>query len=175
MSLVASVIMGASGVSYCILGVCMLFHFARGPVLGWLVSSDFAELYSVSFRQLANPVQSPSQHHAKQEAQLEPDVDQGELGPPPPAPSPPSAHLLAYRFLAYLLLLLGVCRVITCFYWGCGYVYLGLGSCVGEIALICNELLRFESMHLHGAMALLLETVVLALLYIGTAVPYCQS
>ena len=68
-----------------------------------------------------------------------------------------------------------MCRVITCFYWGCGYVYLGLGSCVGEIALICNELLRFESMHLHGAMALLLETVVLALLYIGTAVPYCQS
>ncbi len=168
--------MGASGASYCMLGVCMLLHVTRPSRIGWAVG-EFAELYSVSFGQLVNLVQSPSQHHAKQAAQLEPDVDQGELGPPPPAPAPPSpaAHLLAYRFLAYLLLFLGVCRVITCFYWGCGYVYLGLGSCVAEIGLICNELLQFDSMRLHGAMAILLETGVLALLYIGTAVPYCRS
>jgi hypothetical protein len=162
------------------LGACMLLHVARPFSIDWGWVGGLAELYSVSFKQLANPVKSPSQHHHHAKQAPEPDVDQGELGPsttPPPLVLPASStpHLLAYRFLAYLLLFLGVCRVVTSFHWGCGYVYLGLGSCVAEIALVCNELLQFESMRLHGAMAILLETGVLALLYIGTAVPYCRS
>jgi len=56
----------------------------------------------------------------------------------------------------------------------CGYVYLGLGTCMGEMAMICNELLRQESMHLHRAMTVLLGNVALSILYVCNAIPYCK-
>ena len=42
-----------------------------------------------------------------------------------------------------------------------------------EIGIVCNELLRHDSMHLHRAMAVLFENMVLSLLYMSTAVPHC--
>lgn len=80
---------------------------------------------------------------------------------------------LSFRLLAYLLLLLGLCRLVPACFWGCGYMAIGLGSCVAEVAIVSNELLRHESVLLHRAMRVLLETVVVSLIYIGCGVAYC--
>lgn len=82
---------------------------------------------------------------------------------------------LSYRLLGYLLAILGLCRLVTCFHWGCGYMYLGLITCLGEIAMLCHELLRHESLQIHRAMAVLMQNVGVSLLYIGAGVPYCRS
>lgn len=95
--------------------------------------------------------------------------------PPMDTESPVVSKLerLAWRFAAYTLLMLGVIRAISSLNWGCGYVLLGLITCVGEIGIICNELLCYDSANLHRAMAFVLHNVAVSLLYIGTALPFC--
>jgi hypothetical protein len=80
---------------------------------------------------------------------------------------------IGYRFLAYLLVGLGLIRALTAFHWGCGYIHLGLATSLGEIALLSHELLRYESLLLHQAMAFMLLNVVLSIVYIANALPYC--
>ena len=82
---------------------------------------------------------------------------------------------VGWRLGAYLLLLLGLCRVVTSFHWGCGYVLLGLTTCLAEIGFLCNELLRHESTRLHRTMGFVLHNVAVSLLYIGCALPHCRS
>ena len=84
------------------------------------------------------------------------------------------ARGVAFRLLAYLLVFLGVCRLISACYWGCGYVYLGMASCVAEISVVVTELLHHRSVRLHRAMSVLLELGVLSEIYLGTAIPYCH-
>ena len=81
---------------------------------------------------------------------------------------------VAFRLLAYLLIFLGVCRLISAFYWGCGYVYMGVASCIAEISIVSTELLHHRSVRLHRAMSVLLELGVLSEIYLGTAIPYCH-
>ena len=81
---------------------------------------------------------------------------------------------LAFRFLAYVLLLLGVCRLVSGLYWGCGYVALGLGTCLAEMGLLGYELLTHETVVLYRVMGVLCELVILSLVYIGSALPYCR-
>lgn len=78
------------------------------------------------------------------------------------------------RLLAYVILLLGLCRLLSAMYWGCGYVFLGLISCLWEIAMLCNELLCHESVCVHKAMGMVLLNAAVSLLYIGCALPYCR-
>ena len=85
-----------------------------------------------------------------------------------------STRGVALRLLAYLLLLFGLCRLISAFYFGCGYVYLGMASCIIEIGIVSTELLQHKSMRLHGAMGILLELGILSEIYLGTAIPYCH-
>lgn len=162
---VASLLLGFDGVVYCALGLCMLF-----PSLG-RQSSDAAKLYPSLFKVFLEPPPhamggepdggfGSDQCHSVLNGSVRP---LGEL-----------VHEVGYRMLGYLLILAGVCRIITGIHWGCGFVYLGLGTCLAEIAMICNELLREESMLLHRAMAVLLCNVTLSLVYLSAGLPYCR-
>jgi hypothetical protein len=158
--LISALLMGANGAAYILLGVCMLFpvHHPWRQRLGQLYPSLFKEF-------------------------LVPPLSDEEAQPAEQPPAPLSAvrlcgdlvHQLGYRMLGYLLLVVGLCRTITCFHWGCGYIYLGLGTCLAEIGMLCNELLRQESMLIHRTMAVLLLNVAVSLLYIGGGLPYCTS
>lgn len=81
---------------------------------------------------------------------------------------------LQARLLAYVILLLGLCRLLSAMYWGCGYVFLGLISCLWEIGMLCNELLCHESVRVHKAMGMVLLNAAVSLLYIACALPYCR-
>jgi hypothetical protein len=173
--IVSAVIMGVDGFVYLMLGVCMLFP-VRHP---W--RQRLAQMYPSLFKQfvLLLPM-------SDEETTLAPvdDHDDGDDDdePPPGArvseacvcPVDYLVHDLGYRMLGYLLLVVGLCRGVTCFNWGCGYIYLGLVTCLAEIGMLCNELLRQESMFIHRAMAVLLQNVAVSLLYIGAGVPYCR-
>lgn len=95
-------------------------------------------------------------------------------GPEAPHEEPVGRQGLAWRFVAYTLLVFGFMRIVSSLHWGCGYVLLGLTTCVGEIAVLCNELLCHDSAMLHRAMAFVLHNVAVSLVYIGTALPYCR-
>jgi membrane associated rhomboid family serine protease len=145
MSLLASaLLLGADGAAYMLLGACMLLPPLGAPP--W--SQQLARLYPSVFKGLL------------------PQDDEEEARP--------GGGELACRMLAYLLLILGLCRLITCFHWGCGYIYLGLATCLAEIAMLCHELLRHEALLLHRAMAVVLQNMAVSLIYIGAGVPYCR-
>ena len=148
MSLLASVIMGMDGLLYVCLGGCML---APPRVMAM---REVATLYPALFKTL-------------REVSADPEAT------PVIRPVSDLVHDLGYRMMAYLLVLVGVARLLTSFNWGCGYVYLGLWTCLAEMGMICNELLRQESMYLHGAMAALMGNVFLGMSYIILAVPRC--
>jgi hypothetical protein len=148
MSVIASCVMGAFGLGYSGMGLCMLI-----PRLGgWVKQVPYPMLFK-GFTE-SGPCE--------------------EGGVPPDGTSLAKGGL-AYRLLGYLVLLLGLCRLAAALSWSCSYVILGLVTCVGEMAFVGHELVTHESMLLHGAMAVLSELVVLSLLYIGTAVPHCRA
>lgn len=80
---------------------------------------------------------------------------------------------LGYRVVAYLLIMLGAIRILTAFHWGCGFIHLGLATCLSEIAMIVHELLQYESLLLHRAITFMLINVILSIVYIANALPYC--
>jgi hypothetical protein len=155
MSVLSSVVMGLDGAVYCLLGVNML-----NP---WLVegySPFLADLYPSLFKQLMRPG----------------DDGKGELGSNTGAcEASESEHgALCHRLLAYLVLLLGISRLAIASCWGCGFVYLGLGTCILEMSIVSNELLRHDSMMLHRAVAVLLENALLSVVFMSMAAPYCR-
>ena len=159
---VSSLLLGMDGLLYMGMGGCMLLVETRA----WWCQ-PLAGAYPSLFRS--------SSPQARRE--LVPTVDDdGEscdaADEPHRAEEPP--HGLASRMLAYLLLLSGLCRFITCFHWGCGYIFLGLATCLCEIAMLCHELLRYESLLLHRTMGVLLCNVAVSLLYIGAGLPHCS-
>lgn len=89
-------------------------------------------------------------------------------------PQAPACGEMDMRLMAYILIILGLCRLTTAFYWGCGYVALGLGSCLAEICMLCHELLRHESVCTQRAVGLVLLNSAVSLLYIGLALPHCR-
>jgi hypothetical protein len=146
--LLSALLLGADGVLYLSLGACMLLA-PCATIPPWC--QQLARLYPSLFKGLA----IPPAHGDEEEAS-------------------PAQDLLGVRLLGYLLAILGLCRLVTCFHWGCGYIYLGLATCLGEIAMLCHELLRHEALFLHRAMAVLLQNVAVSLIYIGAGVPYCR-
>ena len=155
--IITAILMGANGITYCVVGVCMLLPYTKRDSFFGL-----AHLYSSMFK-----TQAP---HSLQDAPSSSSVNDPEKS----QESTPENDGLWYRLLAYLLLLLGVCRAVTGFFWGCGYVYMGLGTCLAEIGIVAHELLRQESLLLNRAMIVLFDSVCLALLYISSAVPHCH-
>ena len=148
MSVLASAIMGVDGLLYVGRGGCMLAP-ARLQAM-----RDLATVYPSLFRPL-------------REVSSDPEV------PPQIRPVSDLVHDLGYRMMGYLLLFVGVARLLTGMSWGCGYIYLGLWTCLAEMGMICNELLRQESMFLHGAMGVLMLNVFLSLAYVIAGVPHC--
>jgi len=176
MSIISSGVMGLDGLAYCGLGVCMLSpsvsHNNNDGV------PAMAALYPSLFKRF---LLLPAQQQASSVASGVDDVDDenrcqhlGGIGEDMQDPVRLARDDLAFRLLGYLVFLLGLCRIVTSFYWGCGYIYLGLGTCLVEIGIVCNELLRHESMLLNRAMTVLLENLVLSLVYMSTAVPHCS-
>lgn len=153
MSLIASGFMGLFGAGYCAIGASMLV-----PRLdGWV---GLGSLYPSLFKRfLRAGGETPENPGGKGE-------EEGEVLLP--------REDLAFRFLAYVLLLLGVCRLVSGLYWGCGYVALGLGTCLAEMGLLGYELLTHETVVLYRVMGVLCELVILSLVYIGSALPYCR-
>jgi hypothetical protein len=159
MSILSSSVMGLDGAVYCAVGLCML-----APQVQWKHGNaelgHAATVYASMFRRFqggcggsdAKPGELPTVH----EDPLE--LWKGDV---------------CFRCVAYLLLVLGLCRALSSLFWGCGYIYLGLGSCICEIAIVCNEILRHESLILHRGMIVLLKNMGLSLLYISAAAPYC--
>jgi hypothetical protein len=154
MSILSSVILGVDGVGYCLLGACMLAP-RLGEMRGELPA--IAALYPSLFKRF-----------------LRVEDAGGEMGTGTHEPAQLVREDLAYRLLAYLLLCLGGSRLALACFWGCGYVYLGLGTCIAEMAIVSNELLQHDSAALHRAVAVLLENAVLAILFMSAAAPHCK-
>jgi hypothetical protein len=154
MSLIASGFMGLFGAGYCAIGASML-----APRLdGWVrLGSLYPSLFKRFLR--AGGGETPENPGGKGEGEEEVLLPREDL---------------AFRFLAYVLLLLGVCRLVSGLYWGCGYVALGLGTCLAEMGLLGYELLTHETVVLYRVMGVLCELVLLSLVYIGSALPYCR-
>lgn len=165
----ASIVMGVNGLCYCVLGLCMLCPSSQR-------TSQVAPLYSAVFKAFFDQGQVlhsfTGSESLEGECGMSPNHDAGSL-------RCVRTHVelgrdLGFRLLAYLLVLAGVCRCITGLYWGCGYIYMGLWTAIAEIALICNELLREDSVQLHRGMAVLLSNMFLSLVYLSAGLPYCR-
>jgi hypothetical protein len=149
MSVLGTVIMGLDGVAYLALGACMLAA-PRIPRV-----RPLATLYPSLFRPL------------RELSACDPEAPSVVL------PVADLMHDLGYRMMAYLLFVFGLARTLTAFHWGCGYVYLGLSTCLAEVGMVCHELLRQESMYVHGAVAAIVGNMFLGMAYICVAVPRC--
>ncbi len=165
----ASIVMGLNGLFYCLLGLCMLCPSSQR-------TSRAAQLYAAVFKAFVD--QGQVLHSFTGSESLE-----GQCDMAPHHDTSPlrcvrvHAELgrdLGFRLLAYLLVLAGVCRSITGLCWGCGYIYMGLWTSLAEMALICNELLREDSVQLHRGMAVLLSNMFLSLVYLSAGLPYCR-
>ena len=150
--------MGAHGVMYFGVGVCML---VPGTSSEWL--REVSSVYAMMFK----PLRVVDEGGCDAE-------DGGETKARPERLAELAQSDLGYRLVGYLLVLLGVCRLVAGVHWGCGYVYLGLATGVGEVALVCNELLRYEALHLRRAVGVLLENMFVCILYVSAAIPYCR-
>jgi hypothetical protein len=156
----STVVMLLDGLFYLVLGLCMIFPLPLIP-LKWGVR--LAQLYPSLFRDypaFASEGLPTDESHGLSNDGVEERVV--------------AVRRLDQRILGYLLFVLGFCRVITSFYWGCGYIIMGLCTCLAEIGMLCNEMLQHESVRIHGTMAVVLHHVFVSLLYIGCALPYCK-
>lgn len=154
MSILSSLVMGAHGLMYLGTGVCMLVPGTSSEYL-----CEVSSVYAMMFKPLRLEEDAGDGEEKQTRSDRLVEMARSDLG---------------YRMVGYLLVLLGVCRLAAGVHWGCGYVYLGLATGIGEVALVCNELLRYESLHLHRAVGVLLENMVVSILYISAAVPYCR-
>jgi hypothetical protein len=157
----ATAVLFLDGLAYLCLGVCVLFPGVC-PNAPW--ARTLSSFYLAMFKDY-----TPLQSEDSGEEEGEP--DKHERAHPVAA----ACGHVGWRLAAYLLLLLGLCRVVTSFHWGCGYIMLGLTTCIAEIGFLCNELLRHESARLHRTMGFVLHNVAVSLLYIGSALPHCRG
>lgn len=172
--------MGLDGAFYCAMGACML----SPPSASVLKRFDLTRLYPSLFKAfLYASCHQPGPPDCDSHQPFEETGDDPELLTPPASsvlnplvrPLGELVHELAFRLLGYLLVMAGVARLITGVHWGCGYIYLALATCLAEIALVCNELLRQDAILLHRGMAVFLCNLVLSLVYLSAGLPYCTG
>lgn len=158
--------MGLFGAVYCGMGVCML---VPGMNRKWATSAGQAEwaslggLYPSLFKRFLQTEPVEPENGGKD----------SEMGTGVRELVELVKEDLAYRLLAYLLVFLGCLRLFVAAHWGCGFVFLGLGTCLAEMAVVGHELLRHDAVRLHRGMSVLAELGVLSLVFIGTALPHC--
>lgn len=159
--------MGLFGVGYCGMGVCMLVPGMNRKWASPVGQGEWASLgalYPSLFKRFLQTELAESENGGKD----------SEMGTGVRELVELVKEDLAYRFLAYFLVLLGCLRLFVALHWGCGFVYLGLGTCLAEMAVVGHELLRHDAVRLHRGMSVLAEIGVLSLVFIGTALPHCM-
>lgn len=170
MSIIGSGLMGLFGAGYCGMGVCMLVPAMNRT---WASTAGRAEwtglgaLYPSLFKRFLQTEMAEGPKSTGVEA------EDGGVGTGVRELVELVKEDLAYRLLGYFLLLLGSLRLFVAFHWGCGFVYLGLGTCLAEMAVVGHELLRHDAVRLHRGMSVLAELCVVSLVFIGTALPHC--
>jgi len=187
MSALGSILMGAFGATYCVMGACMLVpgmvnrrwksgggnhgcsHEEEGPVANsqtrpgcvWL-----GALYPSVFKRFLQ-TEMTEQGGANRKQQ--------EIGTGVRELDELEREDLAFRMLAYFVLFLGFLRVFVALHWSCSYVFLGLMTCLVEMAVVAHELLRHDAVQLHRVMSVLTELCVISLIFLGTALPHCRA
>lgn len=144
---VVSVLMGLVGWVYVMMGLL---------VLG-VVSTFFGK--EVPVRDLWSPI---FRFHPPPELPAEEAV-----------PPPPPVNDVRTRFLAYMVITLGVFRVMSAFFWQCGYVYVGVATCLIEIGIISFEVVKNDCIVLERAMEPVIVNVVLVIVYLFNFLPSC--
>ena len=147
LNLLASAVLGVDGFLYIVLGLNMLYGLTNSVCRDVLIL--YTSLFKV-FRECTEPPTVPSIRTTK-------DL-RGDLG---------------FRMLACVLVVLGIFRVLTAFRWECMFVFIGVSTYMGEVALLCQELLVHESIWLHKAMFVILLNVGLTIVYLANALPSC--
>ena len=169
MSILGSGLMGLFGVAYTLMGACML---APGAIKRWL-PAEYAGLNALYPSVFKRFLQTELAEEAGK-TELAEEAGKIELGTGVRELVELEREDLAYRLLAYFLLLLGFLRLFVAFHWGCSFVYLGLSTCLVEMAVVGHELLRHNAVHLHRVMSVLTELCIVSLIFIGTALPHCS-
>ena len=162
MSVIGSCLMGAFGVSYCAMGVCMLLPGLNRRWASTAGQNEWAGLGAL-YPSLFKRFLQTEMGEAGEETMGAGVRDLAEL----------EKEDLAFRMVAYSVLLLGGLRVFVAVQWGCGVVSLGLLSCLAERGLVAHELLRHEAVCLTRAVSLLGELCIISLIFIGTSLPHC--
>jgi hypothetical protein len=147
LNLLASAVLGVDGFLYIVLGLNMLYGLTDGVCRDVLLL--YTSLFKV-FRECTEPPVVPTIRTTK-------DL-RGDLG---------------FRMLACVLVVLGIFRVLTAFRWECMFVFIGVSTYMGEVALLCQELLVHESIWLHKGMFVILLNVGLTIVYLANALPSC--
>ena len=163
MSIVGSGLMGVFGAGYCAMGLCMLvpgFNRKWASADGQKEWTGLGALYPSLFKRFL-------------QTELGEGKDSGEMGTGVRELVELVQEDLAYRLLGYFLLLLGMLRLFVALHWACGFVFLGLGTCLAEMAVVGHELVRHDAVRLHRGMSVLGELCVVSLIFIGTALPRC--
>ena len=168
---VASGVMLLNGVVYCVLGVCMLTpvravgkrHQTQWNRLGGWYPSMFKNYVSLLQQE---PLRETVPEDESRVVGLETDcaIETVEHF---------ACKDLAFRLLAYIVFLLGFWRILTALFWVCGFVFLGLGSCIAEIGIISLELLRHDSVMLPRTMLVMFLDVLLILIYLVPSLLFC--
>jgi hypothetical protein len=165
MTLVGSLVLMGDGVFYALMGMSMLLPLAN-PLCSLGVAGFFASLYPLVFKECVDEEDANATEAYPHDEEDHEGLDRN--------PGREASRPLFRRMVAYLLLVFGFCRIISSLYWGCGPVLLGLCTCLVEIAMLCNEMMCYESVHVNRAMTVVLHDVAVSLLYIGFALPNCQ-
>ena len=152
MSVFSSVVLGLNGVAYVVMGGCMLYP---GEIRLSPLRPNASGLYASVFKALCL---EDAENNAAVTVRFYDELKTE----------------LSYRILAYLILLMGVSRALLCFFWGCGYVYLGLWTCLAEAGMVCYELLLMDSVNLHRGMLVLACNFILSIIFVCLAVPHCS-
>ena len=147
-NLLASAILGVDGFLYVIMGVNMLYGLEKG------FCRDVLTLYTCLFKVFRETGENP--------------LITGTI-----RPTEELRRDLGFRMLSCELVILGIFRIMTAFRWECTFVYIGVSTYLGEIALLCQELLIHESMWLHKAMLVVNLNLLLAIVYLANALPNC--
>ena len=150
MYILASALLVCNGTAYVWAGISMLF------LLPIEIYPDITMLYARIFRQfelLEKKNDDPECDEEKKEDDIRDRLD--------------------YRLIGYWLVFLGILRCMVAFCSSCLADRIGMFTFGVEILVLCNELLRMESVLLHKTMAIIFECVVMIIIYMATKLPEC--
>jgi len=151
MFILTSALLACNGITYIWAGVSMLF------LLPMEIYSEISMLYPRTFRQFELIERKKDDAECNEETKKEEDV----------------RDRLDYRLLGYWLVFLGIMRCMVAFCSSCLADRIGIFTFGVEILVLCNELLRLESVLLHRTMAIIFECVAMIIIHMAFKLPEC--